>query len=166
MRACRRVAPPVRVTRPSLPCRRLPAPLDRARSLPRAEPARALGAAHLRGLALRGPLLRLPPTRAVLVEELGDGLLHPQAQLLVRLALLREQRLAVPDPDRRAARAGPGAALGHRLVGADDRDRHDRHVHVERESGRAVAEALEPAVLRTGALGEHDDVPALADQLL
>src|SRR5918994_1873509 len=153
--AWRRFSPPVRVT-PLLPRRGLAAAADRTRSLPRTHPRRPRRTRQPRRLAGRRPALRLPPRGAVLVEQLRHGLLHPQRELLMRLALAREQRLSVPNADRRPSRLRPRATLWHRLVRADDGDRHDRHVHLDRQPRRPMAEALEPAVLRAGAFGEHD----------
>src|SRR5215211_6175820 len=93
MRSRRRSSPPVRVTR-SLPHGGVAAALDRLASLPRSEPLRALRARLTRRFSVRGALLRLEPARAVLVEELGDGLLHTQRELLVGLTLLGKQGLA------------------------------------------------------------------------
>ena len=75
-------------------------------------------------------------------------------------------RPPVPNADRRPPLPRPRAPLRHRRVRAHDRDRHHRHLHVERQPRRPVAEPLEPPVGRTRPLGEHDDVPAVADQLL
>ncbi len=100
------------------------------------------------------------------VEQLAHALLHPQRELLVRLALARVDRPPVPNADRRPPPPRPRAPLRHRRVRAHDRDRHHRHLHVERQPRRPVAEPLEPPVGRTRPLGEHDDVPPVADQLL
>jgi hypothetical protein len=81
------------------------------------------------------------------------------------LAFLRIERIAVAQRDHRPARAGPPLALRHRLVGTDDPDRHEADTELERQARGAVAEPLHVPVHRARALGEHDDRPALVDQL-
>src|SRR5215207_9978644 len=59
---------------------------------------------------------------------------------------------------------GPVAAGRHRLVRALHEDGDDRDVVLLGDHRRARAHLPEPAVPRPGALGEHEQVPALVDQ--
>ena len=95
----------------------------------------------------------------------ADRLLHPPRERLVRLALLGVDRVAVAHRHDGPARSRPPLALRHRLVRADDRDRHQADPELEREARGAVPEPLHVPVRRPRALGEHHDRPALVDQL-
>src|SRR6266511_5260914 len=120
----RRRAPPVLVIAVlrSAPRRGPPPPGDVPRSLPRSAPLRARRPAEL-GRGARGrAMASLPPTRAILVEQLGDGRLHPKREGLVGFALARPERPTVTDADRRAAGLWPEPALRHRCISADDGD--------------------------------------------
>src|SRR4029450_5584752 len=69
----------------SPPRRGLAASSDRARTLPRPEAPRPDGTGEGRRLVLRRPARRIPPRGAVLVEQFGHALLHPQRELLMGL---------------------------------------------------------------------------------
>src|SRR5262249_35856080 len=81
----------------SVPGLRSSAAPDRTRSFPRAPPRRADRPRERGRLAALGPRDGLEPRRAVLVEQLGDRLLHPERQALVRLPILGVDRVAVAD---------------------------------------------------------------------
>src|SRR5918995_2261395 len=116
---------------------------------------------HRRGLRLgRQPLA--VPERADLVHRL-------LAQRLVR----RGDRLAEADldlvaPGEEPARPAPGPVLAgrHRGVRAVDVDRHDVEVVAGGDHRRPGADLADLAVAGARALREHEQVPALADQLL
>ena len=114
---------------------------------------------------LRGRLRRAAlalPERAHLVHHLAPvgGVARPDRRAEADLDLVA----AGEQPAGLAL--GPVLARRHRVVGAVDVDRDDVDVVLGGDHGRARADLADAAVARARALGEHQQVPALLDQLV
>ncbi len=151
----------------------------------RAAIGRAVGSARCAALARDGlvrleRLVRCISTSCMSAgsrPSAGQALALPELAHLVhhlaprRLGVARPDRLAEADLDLVAAgeeAAGialrPVLAGRHRVVGAADVDRDDVDAVLRGDHRGAGADLADLAVARAGALGEHQQVPALVDQ--
>src|SRR4051795_572252 len=118
------------------------------------------------------PLLLLLRPAGVHVDVLLTGephdLVHdlvgdrPEDEPVVLQTLVAREVQGLPEPHERAGHlAELLAGRGHH-VRPDDGDRDHRHLHLEGESCHAGLASIQPAVVRTGALGINPEQTALA----